>query len=76
MNDFLSHIPLIKNLTDLVEWLLLLNAVLTGAVILLAFRATAYKQRAEELESELNEAIGDTITRESKEQPVTFRRSR
>lgn len=76
MSDFLTNIPLIKSLTELVEWLLLLNVLLTGAVILLAFRATHYKRQAEELESELNEAIGMTISRETPDQPVPRKRAK
>lgn len=74
MNDFLTKIPLIQDLTDLVVWLLLFNVLLTSAVILFAFRASQYKSRAEELETKLNDAIGATISRESPELPVINRR--
>lgn len=74
MNEFLTNIPLIQNLTDLVVWLLLFNVVLTGAVILFAFRASQYKLQAEELEGKLNDAIGATITRESPEPTPINRR--
>lgn len=76
MSNFLTHIPLVRGLTDLVEWLMLLNVVLTGAVILFAFRASHYKQQAEELESQLNEAIGSTINLHTPEEVVPHRRAR
>lgn len=72
--SYLTNIPLISNLSHLVEWLLLFNVLLTGAVILLAFRAAHYKQRAEDLESELRDSIRETISRESPDQPVVRRR--
>ncbi len=75
MNDYLTKIPLIQGLTDLVVWLLLFNALLIGGVILFASRATQYKLKAEELESQLNDAIGATITRESPEPPPINRRA-
>jgi hypothetical protein len=75
MSDFLTNIPLIRNLTELVEWLLLLNVVLTGAVILLAFRATHYKKQAEELEVQLHEAIGATIAEHIPEENVPHKRA-
>lgn len=76
MKDFLTKIPVVNDLTYLVEWLLVLNVMLTGVVILLAFRAAHYKHKAEELEAELNEAIGNTITEVTLDQPVSHRRGR
>lgn len=74
MRELLAKIPLISGLTNLVEWLLLLNVLLTGIVILLAFRLTHYKQRAEDLESEINATIRKTIDTEMAEQPLPRRR--
>lgn len=76
MNDYITNIPLIQNLSQLVEWLLLINVVLIGAVILLAFRISQYKQQAEELELQLHEAIGQTIAQHSPEETVPHRRAR
>jgi len=73
MMQFLTHVPLIHDLTQLVIWLLLMNVVLTGAVILLAFRAGQYKARAEELEAELHETIGTTVNMELPDEPVELR---
>jgi len=61
MNEWLTYLPQVGNLVHLVEWLLVFNVVLTGAVILLAFRATEYKNRIEDLENELNAAIRDRL---------------
>ena len=74
MTEFLSNIPLISSLANLVEWLLLLNVVLTGAVILLAFRLSHYKHQAEDLQDELNAQIRNTISQATPEQPVSRRR--
>ncbi len=76
MKEFLTKIPIINNLTNIVEWLFLFNVLLTGAVILFAFRALHYKHRADELEAELNEAIGKTISEATSEHPVPHRRAR
>lgn len=76
MNDFLNNIPLIRNLTGLVELLLLVNVLLTGAVILLAFRASQYKRDAEELENRLNETIGSTVAEITPPESVPYRKAR
>lgn len=71
MSQFLANIPLIRELTTLVEILLFLNVILTGGVILLAFRASRYKAEAEDLESRLNEAIGTTVDQHTPTRDVT-----
>ena len=76
MSGFIANIPLISGLAGLIEWLLLLNVVLTGAVILLAFRVTQYKRRADELEMQLHEAIGTTIAEHTPAESVPHRRAR
>lgn len=56
MNDsFVTTIPFIGRLTSITHWVLLLNVVLIGLVILFAFRAAALKTRVEQLERELHE---------------------
>lgn len=74
MSEILSNIPLISELAGLVEWLLLLNIVLTGMVILLGFRVMQYKQRADDLESELNATLRKTIDTELTQQPLPRKR--
>lgn len=76
MNDFLSNIPLIRNLTSLIELLLLVNVLLTGAVILLAFRAAQYKREAEDLENRLNQTIGSTVAEITPPETVPYRKAR
>lgn len=76
MGHFIANIPIVRDLATLVEILLLLNVVLTGAVILLAFRASRYKAEAEELEARLNETIGSTIAEHTPEQTVPRRQGR
>lgn len=74
MSEILSNIPLISELAGLVEWLLLLNVILTGMVILLGFRVMQYKQRADDLESELNATLRKIIDAEMTQQPLPRKR--
>jgi len=73
MNTYLTEFPQVVEILNLVEWLLLINVVLTGAVILLAFRASHYKHRVDELEAEIKTAIRTTIDAEIRDQPVKRR---
>jgi len=73
MNTYLTEFPQVVEILNLVEWLLLINVVLTGAVILLAFRASHYKHRVDELEAEIKATIRTTIDAEIREQPAKRR---
>ena len=74
MKGIVSRIPVIGELGHLVEWLLVFNIILIGAVILLAFRLAQYKHRVEDLEDELNNQIRSSIMESTPEQPVSRRR--
>ena len=72
MNDFVSNIPLIGDLTTLVKVLLIFNALLIGGVILLGFRAIQYKKQVDELSEEINRSVNDAL--ESEAAPTTQNR--
>jgi hypothetical protein len=56
MNDsFVTTIPFIGTLASITQWILLLNVVLIGLVILFAYRAAALKARVEDLERQLHD---------------------
>ena len=61
MTEYLNSIPVLDELSNLVKWLLLVNVLLTGMVILFAFRAALYKERIDELESEIAESVSDAL---------------
>jgi hypothetical protein len=61
MTQYLSDIPVLDSLSNLVKWLLLLNVLLTGGIILLAHRAAQYKERVDELEAELGRSVSDAL---------------
>jgi hypothetical protein len=53
LNEYVTtSIPLIGRLTTLLTWLLFINTLLIGAVILLAYRSVGLTRRIHELESE------------------------
>lgn len=55
MSDFVTtSIPLIGRLTNILTWLLFINTLLVGGVILQAYRAIGLRRRIEELEEQLN----------------------
>lgn len=64
MTDILTPDALLRNLSSLFIALMLLNAVLIGLVILLAFRVAQYKQRAEQMEEELNKKVREALLNE------------
>lgn len=76
MMSFLNNLPLVKDLANLVEILLVLNILLMGIIILLGYRLSASRARIQQLESEINETIGETISDASPDQPVIHRRTR
>lgn len=61
MTDYLTDIPILDRLSQLVKWLLLFNVLLTGGVILLAWRAALYKERVDELEAERDRSVSDAM---------------
>lgn len=50
MNAAISAIPVVQDLSRLLTVLLVMNAVLTGLVILFAYRASLYHDRLKEME--------------------------
>jgi len=66
MTEYLNSIPVMDDLSNLVKWLLVVNVLLTGGVILFAFRAAMYKERVEELEAELAKSVTDVMSEPSK----------
>lgn len=71
MNEYLNALPVVDELSNLVRWLLVVNVLLTGGVILFAFRAAMYKERIEELEAELGASVGDALSSPlSDDQPI------
>lgn len=55
MNDyFVASIPLINSLGTIVQWLMFVNALLVGAVIVLAFWMSRLRERVHELEEKLD----------------------
>lgn len=66
MSSFSSGIPVLDNLENLARWLLLIVVLLAGAVILLAYRAAVWKDRARDLERRL----GDDDTPVTLEHPT------
>ncbi|MBX7246703.1 MAG: hypothetical protein K1X53_14495 [Candidatus Sumerlaeaceae bacterium] len=47
-----NSIPLVRELSSLIQWLLIINVLLIGAVILFAYRTITLSRRVEELERE------------------------
>lgn len=50
MESVVSAFPLVQDLNRMVVLLLIVNAVLTGLVVLFAWRAAFYRDRVDELE--------------------------
>lgn len=61
MTDILTPDALLRNLSSLFIALMLLNALLIGMVILLAFRVAHYKHQAEQMEEELNKKVREAL---------------
>ncbi len=61
MTEYLNSTPVLDDLSNLVKWLLVVNVILTGGVILFAFRAAIYKERIDELEAELARSVNDVL---------------
>ncbi len=59
-----NSLTLLREVGFLMLALVLMNALLTTAVILLGFLHAKEKQRADELEAELNRGLNDTLHHE------------
>ncbi|MGI8906254.1 MAG: hypothetical protein ACR2IE_07170 [Candidatus Sumerlaeaceae bacterium] len=77
MTEYLNSIPVLDDLSNLVKWLLLVNVLLTGATILFAFRAALYKERVEELETEIAQSVNDALSAPlSDDRPISTTRQK
>jgi hypothetical protein len=70
MSDpYVASIPLVSKLGSILSWLLFINALLIGAVVLLAYKVTALRQRVRELEQQLDrDAIPQAPAAQSRSQ--------
>lgn len=76
MNDYLSNIPLIGDLTTLVKVLLIFNALLIGGVILMGFRAIQYKKQLDDLRESMDRSVHDVLESETATPVVAGRKTR
>lgn len=77
MTEYLNSIPVLDSLSNLVRGLLFVNVLLTGGVILFAYRAAIYKDRIEELEAQLGQSVNDALaTPLTDDRPIINRRKK
>jgi len=68
MNDFdVVTIPIFSRMGTLFVWVMLLNVLLAGAVIFLAFRARALSQRIRDLEQAMQRMTSSAGAEHSKD---------
>lgn len=71
MNEYpLASIPLLGQLGTTLQWLMLINALLIGAVVLLACRTAHLSERVRELEQQLEEKTPDSAPPPPKLSPL------